>query len=256
MKVLIIEDEIKTARELKRLLEQYSHDLEVLDVVTSIKSSIKWFQENSQPDLILSDIQLADGLSFEIFNKIENSPPIIFCTAFDEFAIRAFETNGIDYLLKPIEEARLNQALAKYIQLRTHLNTEPHPFEQRLKLLLQSVKNTYKSTFLINEGEKITPVSVSDVAYIYLGDSALTICCKNQKQYNSSQFRSLDEIESLLDPAHFFRANRQYIISRTVVNNAEYYFNRRLIVKLNVATPEDIIVSKTKSASFLEWWGK
>jgi len=251
MNVLIIEDEIKTARELKNLVEQLRHDITVVDTLPSVKESIQWFMSHNAPDLVFSDIQLADGLSFDIFKNTPVHTPVIFCTAFDEYAIRAFEANGIDYLLKPVDENRLMQALDKYEKLKDVFSTEKSDYEKKLENLLTQFSNNYKTTLLIHFQEKIIPVRTADIAFIHYSNGIAAIYTSNNQKYIMTS--TLDELEAMLQPDLFFRANRQFIINRGAIVNIEHYFSRRLVVRLNIPSPENIIISKVRSVEFLQW---
>jgi len=253
MNVLIIEDEIKTARELKKLVEELREDITVSDILASVKAAIAWLESHPEPDLIFSDIQLADGLSFDIYKNTHIHTPVIFCTAFDEYAIRAFEANGIDYLLKPVDENRLQQALDKYEKLKATFSIEKNDYEKKLENLLAQFTHSYKSTLLIHFQEKIIPVKTSDISFIHYNNGIVSVYLHHQKYVVPS---TLDELETQLHPDVFFRANRQFIINRNAIVNVEHYFSRRLIVQLGVTTPENIIVSKVKAAEFLQWMEK
>jgi len=264
MNVLIIEDEIKTARELKKLVEELRDDITVVDILPSVKAAIAWFESHPGPDLIFSDIQLADGLSFDIYKNTHIHTPVIFCTAFDEYAIRAFEANGIDYLLKPVDENRLQQALDKYEKLKATFSIEKNDYEKKLANLLTQFTNTYKSTLLIHFQEKIIPVKTTDISFIHYNNGIVSVYIGRRSpgegDLNSPNKyivpSTLDELETQLHPDLFFRANRQFIINRNAIINVEHYFSRRLIVRLNSTTPENIIISKVKAAEFLQWMEK
>jgi DNA-binding LytR/AlgR family response regulator len=251
MNVLIIEDEIKTARELRSLVVALRHDITVLDILPTIKDSIQWLATHPAPDLVFSDIQLADGLSFDIFKNTPINTPVIFCTAFDEYAIRAFETNGIDYLLKPIDENRLQQALEKYDNLKDAFSTEKTSYEKKLENLLSQFSGNYKTTLLIHFQEKIIPVKTADIAFIHYTNGITSIHTHTNQKYVMPS--TLDELEAMLQPDLFFRANRQFIINRQAIVNIEHYFSRRLVVRLAITTPENIIISKVRSAEMLQW---
>ncbi|MBX2906076.1 MAG: response regulator transcription factor [Taibaiella sp.] len=252
MRVLIIEDEVKTGRELQRLLENTAADMDVLDILPTVKRSIKWLQENDAPDLIVSDIQLADGICFDIFSGVQVNSPIIFCTAFDEYAIRAFETNGIDYILKPVDEARLKQAVDKYLKIKAHVAPETPGFSDKINALLATMDRPTKSVLLVYEGDKIIPVNLRDISFIYLSPDGLKIYSDSGAVYRMNG--TLDDTEKQLDSNMFFRANRQFIIGRKAIKEAEHYFNRRLLVKLSRETPEHVVISKIRTGDFLKWW--
>ncbi|MDR6809636.1 DNA-binding LytR/AlgR family response regulator [Dyadobacter sp. BE34] len=258
MRVLIIEDEIKTGRELKAQLEMLDDSIEIVAILPSIKSVVKWFSENSAPDLIFSDIQLADGLSFEIFKQIKPSAPVIFCTAYDTYAIRAFETNSVDYLLKPIDERKLEASLWKYQQMRAVFGGQSddggyeHTLTKKMELMLQKLgPGSYKSTLLIHYQDKIIPLKIAEVAYFHFENSLVSAHSFSGQKYVLSH--TLDELETLVDGSLFFRANRQFIINRNSIVNAEHYFTRRLVVRLAIPASGPVIVSKVKSSEFLRW---
>ncbi|MDR1680263.1 MAG: LytTR family DNA-binding domain-containing protein [Prevotellaceae bacterium] len=249
MQVLIIEDEKKAARNLAAMLAEIDTGIQVVAVIESVEQGIRWFEEHPSPDLIFSDIQLSDGLSFLIYQEVRVEAPIIFCTAYDEYLMQAFNTTAVSYLLKPISREQVAAALEKFGQMR-RLFRKNAPGRTIEKLLAQ-LDFHYKTALLVNQGDKIIPLKMDDIAYLYLEEPALAlITFRNQKYYYSS---SLDEIQKLISPSLFYRANRQFIINRNAVAGIERYFTRRLIVKLAVDTPEKIIISKAKSSEFLEW---
>ncbi len=249
-RILLIEDEIKIARELKTLIENLREDMQVVDIIPSIKSAIKWFAENEIPDLIFSDIQLADGLSFEIFRQLDINAPIIFCTAYDEYAIQAFDTNGIDYLLKPIDEKKLAHGLAKYNKYNP-LTEEAITYQSHLDQLLAQMEKPYKNSLLIHFQDKIIPIRVTDIDFIHSEGGIVTIYLNNKQRHYTNH--TLDALENMLDPRLFFKASRQFIINRNAIASIEHYFTRRLSVKLTQPTPDSIIVSKARASEFLKW---
>jgi two-component system response regulator LytT len=251
MNILIIEDEAKTARELKSMIQRLDDRLEVVAIVASVKSAIDWFKNNPSPQLILSDIQLADGLSFEIFQSVKITCPVIFCTAFDSYAIEAFSTYGIDYLLKPINEDKLAASLHKYEQIKQWMSPKDTVDYAQLQAMLAKLQPEYKSGLLVFSNEKIIPVKTADIAFIHSAGGIVKVCTKNRQYFLINEV--LDELEPQLDPIRFFRANRQYLVNRDVVLMAEYYFNRRLVLKLNIETPEPVIISKMKAPELMAW---
>lgn len=250
MNILIIEDEIKTANEIKLMVQSLREDCKVVDILPSIKAAIKWFDANEPPDLILSDIQLADGLSFEIYNSIHVNAPIVFCTAFDRYTIPAFETNGIDYLLKPVEEEKLLQSLNKFDKLKRMFSAGHSQYEAKLAGLLKQLQPGYKSTLLVHFQDKIIPLKTDDIQFIYAVGGIVTAHTRQNKHLLSL---TLDELEQQLSPRQFFKANRQFIIHRNAIDTVEYFFTRRLVVHLSCAVPEKIIVSKVKAPELLHW---
>lgn len=252
MNILIIEDETRTAKALKAMVEQLGDNLQVTGIVTSVKAAIQWLGSQPAPGLILSDIQLSDGLSFEIFRTAQPPCPVIFCTAYDQYAIQAFEANGIDYLLKPIDEDKLTRGIRKYEQMRKLMGLGAHSTPSGWEVLLQQMlRPAYKSSLLVFKNDKIIPLPTKDITFIHSAGGIVQAYTQRGEAYLIQEV--LDELESTLDPYLFFRANRQFMISRAAVVMAEHFFNRRLIVKLNVETPERIVVSKVKAPDLLHW---
>ncbi len=245
MKIVIIEDEPKTAANLEKMLKSISPDYRILEKIDSVESGLHYFEEVGFPDLIFSDIQIADGLSFEIFNLHPPTCPIIFCTAYDQYALQAFRANGIDYLLKPFSEADVSASIEKYESLK-----QPSQPNQSLQLLFEQLQKPQKQTILINFREKIIPINIISIPFFY-SINHNTIIFFEGKEQNISY--SLDELEEILDSRQFYRANRQFIINRTFISEIEHYFARKLLVSLNTKTPEKIIISKAKANEFLRW---
>jgi len=249
MNVLIIEDEVKAARELKKMLQEIDGSIHVTDIIESVEQAREWFSMHPHPDLILSDIQLADGLSFDIYRQINISSAIIFCTAFDDYLMHAFDTNAVSYLLKPITVDKLGKAIEKYLSMRAAFTDSGT--DNNVQSLLQSLKQPYKASILVNEKEKIIPVAVKDIAFIYLDNTLLQITTLQNKKYFATA--TMDETEKMLDPQLFYRANRQYIINREAIENVERFFARKLVAKLAIPTQENIVISKAKASEFLQW---
>lgn len=250
MKIVIIEDELKTAKELQRMLQALDDDIQVLAVLRSVASSIEWLSHNPVPELIFSDIQLGDGLSFEIFRAVRTEAPVIFCTAFDQYAIKAFESNSIDYLLKPIDEIMLQSSLEKYLRLKEHLISGSQRKENMNKVLVQ-LDTGYKQNFLVHFREKIIPVKAADIQAVHATNGLVYIYTAADKSYPVQY--TIEQLERLLNPLQFFRANRQFIINRDFIKDIEYYFNRKLVVITNWEFSEKIIISKIKAQPFLNW---
>lgn len=251
MKILIIEDERKAAQELKNILISLSPDYRIMDSLESVEDGVAWFASNTQPDLIFSDIQLADGLSFEIFRNLKTLPPIIFCTAFDEYALAAFEVNGIQYILKPITASKVQQSIERYLALRGSFINGTSNYPVDLQKLIDSVRPSYKTTILVDFKEKIIPVRVDDVQFFFADRGVITISLANGQNYFLND--TLEDFEKSLDPSQFFRANRQFIVKRTAIKDIERYFARKLILKLKVPAPQEIVVSKVRASALLEW---
>lgn len=250
MKVIIIEDELKTAKDLKAMIEEIDGGISIDVILPSVSSAIKWLKENPLPELIFSDIQLGDGLSFEIFREIGIETPVIFCTAFDEYAIRAFESNSIDYLLKPIEENMLQRSLEKYSRFKEHLLSKSQYADNLNKVLIQ-MDPAYKQNIIVHYREKIIPVKVMSIQFIYASNGLVHLHTADGSDY-AVQY-TLEQLETMLNPQQFFKANRKFIINRDCIRDIEHYFNRRLFVKAVCETPEKIIISKIKAQPFLKW---
>ncbi|BAV07485.1 two component transcriptional regulator, LytTR family [Filimonas lacunae] len=249
MKVLIIEDESRLARQLADILIAINPAIEVVAMLESVEQSVHWLQTHTQPQLIFSDIQLADGISFDIYQQVRLQCPIVFCTAFDEYLMNAFDTNAISYLLKPITAAKVKGALDKFTALQQSFQQEKagHALQQAL----QQIKPAYKTSLLVNLREKIIPVQIKDIAYCYLDNTVIELCTLQQQKYFTTN--SLDELEKSVNPQQFYRANRQFLINRQAVSNVERLFSRKLAVQLVVDTPEEVMVSKIKAVEFLQW---
>ncbi len=249
MKILIIEDEIKAAKELERILMELDEQITISRIIDSVEDSIAYLSEKPALDLIFSDIQLADGMCFEIFRQVTVRNPIIFCTAFDEYMMEAFDTNAISYLLKPITAEKVAHALKKFKEMKSVF--EPEKAMIPLQNLDKQLNYSYKTTILVDHKEKIIPIQIKDIAFFYLDNTVVKITTlKNQDYYLST---TLDQMESSIDPRLFYRANRQFLINKNAIANAERFFARKLVAKLIIDTPESIVISKAKSTEFLHW---
>ena len=248
MKALIIEDELMAAKTLKKLLGEVSPDTEIVGVLESIEDSVDWISQHPMPDLIFMDIHLADGSSFTIFDRVTVTCPVIFTTAYDEYALKAFEVNSIDYLLKPISKEALERAVAKYHSLGRGLQQEQ--LEAVLKHL--GAKPKFKSCFLLPERDKLVPLPTNDIAYAYIDTKTVKLVTFDDKTFFMNQ--TLDDILAQLDPHEFFRANRQFLISRNAVKDVSVWFGNKLAINLTVETPEKVIVSKARVAEFKAWF--
>jgi len=250
MKIVIIEDEEVIADELEQNITKLID--QPLDIVklSSVKMAIAYFRNNSSPDLIFSDIQLGDGLSFEIFVAEPVSVPIIFCTAYDEYALDAFKANGIDYILKPFTSQMLDKAIQKYLQLKKVLSADQTPqYEALMQLLIgKDVQKT--ASVLVYHQDKIIPVNLDDIAIFYLSNEITHLLTFSGKTYYPN--KNLDELERLSGNS-FFRANRQYLVCRKAIIDVSNFFSRKLSLNLKVPLEEKVIVSKGKAPQFLSW---
>lgn len=251
MKALIVEDEIMAAKALQKLLAKVSPDTEVMAVIETIEESVAWLKENLMPDLIFMDIHLADGSSFAIFDEINVTCPVIFTTAYDEYALKAFEVNSIDYLLKPISKDDLERAMHKYENLKV-ARTEGNVDLQALITQIEAMRPKYKSYFLLPERDKLIPLQVSDIAFICIDEKMVKIVSLDRKTFYSNQ--TLDDLLVQLDPEQFFRANRQYIVSRKAVKDVSVWFGNKLALNLVIETPDKVVISKARVSEFKTWF--
>lgn len=251
-KILIIEDEDLAAKRLIQILKRLMPDSEISGPLESISESVRYLSSGNVPNLIFLDIQLADGLSFDIFQKVNILSPVIFTTAFDEYAIKAFELNSIDYLLKPIDEKKLKISLEKFKNVSQFYSTSPE--FSSLKELLKTVqihKENYKSRFLVSKGDALIPLTCDDIAYFLAEDKTVMLYTFDGKKYLINY--TLDSLENQLNPSNFFRINRHCIVNLNSIHKVHNYFNYKLKVEVHPPLKEELIVSKSKSAEFKEW---
>lgn len=256
MKVLIVEDEPFAQQELKRLLSATRNDITVLDCIDSIDDTISWLRSNPLPDLIFLDIQLSDGLSFEIFRQEKILCPVIFTTAFDEYAIQAFKVNSIDYLLKPVKQPDLAAALDKFDEIRDSYQSLKQPAidVKMLEQLLIPSRREYKSRFIARLGDQIKHIPIEDVAWFYAEDNVVFLVTKTNNRYIIDY--TLDQASQLLDPSRYFRINRGFVAAIQSIGKVSRYFNGRLLVELMPAAPEPVYVSRAKAQEFIDWLDK
>ncbi len=248
MQVLIIEDEKMAANQLEKLAKSVNSEIEVLSKIDTVTDSVKWLSSHDAPDVIFMDIQLADGLSFEIFDHITVDAPVIFTTAYDEYALKAFKVNSIDYLLKPIDEDELMEALNKLIKVRPPGSTNP---TDQIAKAMEMLSNKYKQRFLVKTGEHIKSIPTNEITYFFSRDKASYCHTNEQKNYLIDY--PLETLESKVDPEQYFRINRKYIISVGAIKDIISYSNSRLKVVLIHAQDEDVIVSRDRVSSFKAW---
>lgn len=249
---MLIEDEKLVARDILRLLQECEADGEVIAVLDSVEGAREWLAQHSMPDLILSDIQLADGVSFELFEGRENLCPVIFTTAFDEYAVRAFRINSIDYLLKPIQRQELVRALDKFKSLRNAV--APALLNEQFKSLLSDLKGgrKYKNRFSAHYGQLVVPVPAENVSGFVKDELIFLVTRSGQKLM--TDYHALDELEELLDPAIYFRANRQYIIHLDAVTDYKTHYTGKLQLHLKGFDNNEVVVSREKAAAFRKWF--
>lgn len=247
LKILIIEDEPLVAKDLVYQLKNIEGEIEILDSIQTVKAGIAWFNSNKLPDLVISDIQLSDGTSFEIFEKLNLQCPVIFTTAFNEYAIKAFKVNSIDYLLKPIDKYELNKAIDKYKSIKSGYSSQLQNILQNWDINKQK---KYKERFLSIFKNALIPVDIDNIAFFHKEELIYIHTFKNEKYI--SEYNTMDEIEHLIDPQIFYRANRQYIVNSKAVGKIR---STHKGISINLVSPFDneIDISREKAAQFKNW---
>ena len=251
MKVLIIEDEAPAFRRLQRILEELEPTVEIIDVIDSVSESVKWLRNHEQVDLIFMDIQLADGLSFQIFDQLEVKSPVIFTTAYDEYTLKAFSVNSIDYLLKPIDKDLLKKSLDKYSSMKEVFQGNNSLDLNAIIKSIQLEEKRYKSRFLIKVKDQLVSVETKNIAYFYTEDGLVFIKTKSDKKYIADF--TLDELEDLLDPTAFFRLNRQFIAQFDAIESSFQWDKGKLKVALTPNTKTAVLVSRDRANEFKRW---
>lgn len=252
MNILLLEDEEPAATRLEKMLKEIEPGAFVPENIVSVASAVSWLQQNPSPDLIISDIQLADGLSFEIFKTVKTLCPVIFTTAYDQYAIEAFKVNSIDYLLKPVKKEELVTALEKYKSL-LHQKPQGLPDIGKLMEAMAGGQSKYKKRFAVKYGEHLKTIGIEEAAYFYTEDKINFLTTREGRRYTIDN--NLDALESMLDPHTFFRINRQYIISIHSIGEMFTYSKSRVLVKLNPPAKHETIVSTERSGDFKLWLG-
>ncbi|MER2999481.1 LytR/AlgR family response regulator transcription factor [Pontibacter populi] len=251
MDVLIIEDEAAAASRIIKMLQQLDASVRVLDVTDSIESTVQWLESNPHPDLILSDIQLADGSSFEIFRQTKVEAPVIFTTAYDQFAIDAFKLNSIDYLLKPIKLQELEHSLDKFKKTYGKTAAPAVDYSLLLQALQPNAKTGYQKRLVIKFGQHLKTVEIANVAYFFTQDRVTHLCTFENKRWPIDQ--NLDEVEDMLAPTQFFRINRQFIINIEAIDAMYSYSKARVKIDLCPPSTHETIVSTERAAAFKQW---
>lgn len=245
--MLIIEDETAAAQNLKAILSAVTPEAEVLDIIDTVVDAVEWFESHAAPDIIFMDIHLADSESFKIFEKTRIISPVIFTTAYDQYALKAFEVNSIDYLLKPIKEVEVKRAIDKW---RLLTGTDRSEYMSRVDTLVAEQKASRQS-FLVRFRDKLIPLTLDNIAFCYTSEEKVYAFGYNGERYPMDY--TLEALQGMLPAQRFYRANRQFIISRDAVNDISVWFGSRLSVNLRVETPEKIIVSKARVPEFKQW---
>jgi two-component system, LytTR family, response regulator LytT len=249
MKIVIIEDEIKAARSLANLIVQIRPTATIVASLQSIESSVNYLSQNATPDLIFMDVQLSDGLSFDIFKAVKISCPVVFCTAYGEYTMDAIKANGIDYILKPFSKEELQNAFEKIDNFKNFFQQHTQPDLSAL-IKMMGVDDGKKS-FLVFQDNKYVTISTEDIAFIYIKHDTTTLVTFREKTYTIPQ--SLDQVQSQVSAKQFYRLNRQYLVSFSAIKEVEHYYGRKLLVKLVIPSPDNLLLGKEKTTAFLEW---
>lgn len=254
MRAVIIEDEHIAAKALATLINEIIPEAEIVAVLQSIDESVEWFEEDGKVDIVFMDIHLADGSSFSIFDKVSISAPIIFTTAYDKYALKAFEVNSIDYLLKPISKPDLERAINKLRSFGKDSKESQELNAAMIEKVVESMRlkgSQYKSTLLVAFRDKLIPLRVSEIAFIHIAEGVVQAYTHSSETHTLEQ--TMEELSKSLNPDDFIRANRQFIVAKSAVKDMSSWFGGRLSVNLTLPTPERIYVSKARSNEFKEW---
>ena len=251
MNVLLIEDEWAAAHHMETILQAADLPVRIVAVLETVTDAVNWLRTHPTPDLAFVDIQLADGSSFDIFEQVATTFPIVFTTAYDEYAIRAFRVNSIDYLLKPIDEAAVRGSLQKYHQWHEPARWSSSTLQKLLADLHSPLASAYKSSFLVHYRDRLLPVEARTFAYFYSKNRIVHAVTYDAKTYILEY--TLEELEKQLNPSDFYRANRQHIVARKAVVDIAFYFNGRLLLNLTPPAPDRVVVSKARASEFKAW---
>jgi DNA-binding LytR/AlgR family response regulator len=259
MNILIVEDEELAVKKLQKTLASVDPDANVVAITDSIKSTVDWLEQNTAPDLILMDIELSDGQSFEIFSRVQLKSAVIFTTSYDEYALKAFKVNSIDYLLKPVQKEDLEAALNKFHQMKTIYHQESRGKEMNVENLINELKNKlqpkeYRKRFLVKNAQKLVSIEVEEIAYFF-SDGRLNFF----KTYDNKKYvvdYTMDELEEMLNPERYFRISRSFYIAVDSVDQIHDYFGNRLMLHLKPEVDKEAIVSREKVTDFKKWMGK
>lgn len=251
MKVLIIEDEVQASQRLEKLITEIVPTANVVATIDTVKKAVQWLTSNAQPDLLLMDIQLADGISFEIFEQCRITAPVIFTTAYDEFALKAFKVNSVDYILKPVDKDELAAALNKLKTLSGSHDVGEKTAINNIGNAVQMLLRKYKTRFVIKVGEHLKTIEVKNIRYFFSQDK--TSFCATDDNRNLILDYTMDQLEGLLDPTQFFRINRKYIVQASAIQDIISYTNSRLKLVLKGSADTDIVVARERVQEFKDW---
>lgn len=259
MKILIVEDEELAVKKLAKTVSLVDEDAEIIGIADSIRTAVEWLDNNPPPDLILMDIELADGQSFEIFNLTEVKSPVIFTTSYDEFALQAFKVNSIDYLLKPVQKEDLASALNKYKQLKQMYKPEQSSTDVSIDHIIKELQQKlqpkeYRKRFLVKHAQKLVSIDIDEIAYFFSDGRLNFFKTSNNKKFVVDY--TMDDLEEMLDPSRYFRISRAFYVSIDSVEQIHDYFGNRLLLTLKPAVEKEAIVSREKVSEFKKWMGK
>ncbi|MDB5141769.1 MAG: response regulator transcription factor [Mucilaginibacter sp.] len=251
MDILIIEDELKTARALAKLLQTAEPRNHIMGMIQSVEGAVSFLNSSIRPDLIFMDVQLADGLCFEIFKSVKVDVPVVFCTAFDDYMMDAFKANGVDYVLKPFSPETIAAALTKVQRLQNFFQRNNGTSPELSWLLEQLQPRSFKKSFLVFSRQKYQTVPIGQVAYFFVRNETTTLVTLDGQEYPLAQ--TMEEVQQQVDGHEFFRLNRQYLVAFKAIKEVEHYFARKLSIHLRVQIPERLLVGKDKATQFLAW---
>lgn len=254
MKVLLIEDEPQAAQRLEKLVKAIVPAVVILAKIDTVKNAVEWLKSNLAPDLILMDIQLADGISFSIFDQCEVKSPVIFTTAYDEYALKAFKVNSIDYILKPVDEAELRTAIQKFQKLAGSKNSAPDKMLESIGLAVQMLMKKYKERFVIKVGEHLKSVEVADILFFFSLEKT-TFAQTRDGRKHILDF-TIEQLDGLINPNRFFRINRKYLVAADSIQDMISYTNSRLKLVLKTSDDSDVIVARERVQEFKDWLDK
>lgn len=259
MKILIVEDEELAVKKLQKTLAALGDDIEIVGTSDSIATTVEWMRANPAPDLILMDIELADGQSFEIFNLTEVKSPVIFTTSYDEFALKAFKVNSVDYLLKPVQKDELEAAIGKFKTMKQLFNKKDGGDDGQISALVKELQQTlshkeYRKRFLVKHLQKLVSIDISNIAYFFSDDRLSFFKTMDDKKYVIDY--TIDEIEAMVDPQAFFRINRGFLVAISSIDQIHDYFGNRLKLNLRPVIDKEALVSREKVSDFKTWMGK
>ncbi len=251
MKILLIEDEPQAAQRLEKLVRVIVPHSEVLAKIDTVKNSVQWLRSNPPPDLILMDIQLADGISFSIFDQCEVRSPVIFTTAYDEYALKAFKVNSIDYILKPVDEGELRAAIQKFESLNGAKSSAPDKMLESIGLAVQMLTKKYKERFVVKVGEHLKSVEVADILFFFSLEKTTFAQTKDGRKHILDF--TIEQLDGLINPDRFFRINRKYLVAADSIQDMISYTNSRLKLVLKTSDDNDVIVARERVQEFKDW---